>query len=69
MEEGGINRKKRGGRKKKYGEGNESQVTSFRLNKKKYAKNRELYRSRIEATIKKVDKEIDRKKILEKGSN
>lgn len=67
MTEGRREERRRGGRKKKYGEGNESQVTSFRLNKKKYAKNRELYRSRIEETIKNVDKEIDRKKKVKKG--
>lgn len=69
MKEGRRDGIKRGGRKKKYGEGNESQVTSFRLDKKKYTRNRELYRSRIEETIKKVDREIDRKKKLEKDNN
>ncbi|MFX0021725.1 MAG: hypothetical protein ACFE9S_05325 [Candidatus Hermodarchaeota archaeon] len=61
----GVGRRGRG-RKKKYGEGNESQVTSFRVDKKKYRKNKELYRSRIEETIKTVDKEIEVKTQLER---
>jgi hypothetical protein len=69
VEDGKQNGRKKGGRKKKYGEGNESLVTSFRLNKNKYVKNRELYRSRIEKTIKDVDKEIDRKKMVDSGNN
>jgi hypothetical protein len=69
MKKGKQNGRKKGGRKKKYGEGNESLVTSFRLNKKNYVKNRELYRSRIEETIKNIDKEIDRKKKLDNCIN
>ncbi|MFX0006496.1 MAG: hypothetical protein ACFFA7_06530 [Promethearchaeota archaeon] len=48
---------------------NRVKVTLSRVNKKNYAKKRELYGSKIEEAIKFVDKEFDWKKILEKNNN
>lgn len=59
--------KKKGHRPKKFE--NPSTVISFRADKEKYEQNKELFRSRIETTIKQVTEEIKNKKgINQEGS-
>ncbi|MFX1370558.1 MAG: hypothetical protein ACFFCE_01760 [Promethearchaeota archaeon] len=60
MPEGDSKRKKKGHRPKKFE--NPSTVISFRADKEKYKQHKELFRERIETTIKQVTEEINNKK-------
>ncbi|MFX1568138.1 MAG: hypothetical protein ACFFCV_07200 [Promethearchaeota archaeon] len=65
--EDNLEKKKRGHRPKKFE--NPSKVISFRADKEKYEQNKDLFRTRIESTIKEVTEEINSNKVnKQKGS-